>query len=66
MSIGIAFSGGGAKGAAHIGVLKVLEKNNIKLSAFTGASIGSIIATLYAMGYKRYYIYVLCNGIYSR
>ena len=51
MNIGIAFSGGGAKGAAHIGVLKVLEKNNIKLSAFTGASIGSIIATLYAMGY---------------
>ncbi len=51
MNIGIAFSGGGAKGAAHIGVLKVLEKNNIKPSAVTGASIGSIIASLYAMGY---------------
>lgn len=51
MNIGIAFSGGGAKGAAHIGVLKVLEKNNIHPFAVTGASIGSIIASLYAMGY---------------
>ncbi len=51
MNIGIALSGGGAKGAAHIGVLKVLEKNNIKISALTGTSIGSIIAILYAMGY---------------
>ncbi len=51
MNIGVALSGGGAKGAAHIGALKVLEKNNIKISALTGASIGSIIAALYAMGY---------------
>ena len=51
MNIGVALSGGGAKGAAHIGALKVLEKNNIKISALTGASIGSIIAILYAMGY---------------
>ena len=51
MNIGIAFSGGGGKGSAHIGALKVLEKNNIKPFSVSGASIGSIIAALYAMGY---------------
>ncbi len=51
MNIGIALSGGGGKGAAHIGALKVLEKNNIKISALAGTSIGSIVAILYAMGY---------------
>ena len=51
MNIGISFSGGGVKGSAHIGALKVLEKNGIKASALTGASIGGLIAVLYAMGY---------------
>ena len=51
MNIGIALSGGGIKGAAHIGVLKALEKNNIKISMISGTSIGSIVAVLYAMGY---------------
>lgn len=52
MDIGLALSGGGVKGAAHIGVLKVLEKNNIKISMVAGTSIGSMIAALYAMGYN--------------
>lgn len=51
MKLGIAFSGGGVKGAAHIGVLKALEENNIKVDAVAGTSAGSIVAALYAMRY---------------
>ena len=59
MKIGIALAGGGIRGIAHAGVLKALEDNNIKVEAIGGTSAGSIVATLYAMGYKPYYIYVL-------
>ena len=45
-------SGGGAKGAAHIGVIKALEENNIPIDYITGTSIGAIIGSLYAMGYS--------------
>jgi len=51
MKLGIAFAGGGVKGAAHIGALKALEENGIKPEIVAGTSIGSIIAALYAMGY---------------
>lgn len=51
MNIGLALSGGGVKGATHIGVLQALEENSIKISSISGTSIGSIVATLYAMGY---------------
>ena len=59
MKLGIALSGGGIRGIAHAGVLKALEENNIKIDAIGGTSSGSIIATLYAMGYSPYYIYIL-------
>ena len=59
MKIGLALAGGGVKGAAHIGVIKALEENGIKIDAISGTSIGSIVASLYAMGYTPYYIYVL-------
>lgn len=59
MGIGIALSGGGIRGIAHVGVLKALEEKGIKIEAIGGTSAGSIVATLYAMGYKPYYIYVL-------
>lgn len=59
MGIGIAFAGGGIRGIAHVGVLKALEENNIKIEAVGGTSAGSIVSALYAMGYKPYYIYVL-------
>lgn len=59
MGIGIALSGGGIRGIAHAGVLKALEDNRIKIDAIAGTSAGSIVATLYAMGYKPFYIYVL-------
>lgn len=51
MGIGLALSGGGAKGIAHIGVIKALEDNGIKIDYISGCSSGSIIAGLYAAGY---------------
>lgn len=51
MKIGLALAGGGVRGAAHIGVIKALEENGIKVDAVAGTSIGSIVASLYAMGY---------------
>ena len=59
MGIGIALAGGGIRGIAHTGVLKALEDNRIEVEAIGGTSAGSIVAALYAMGYKPYYIYVL-------
>ena len=59
MGIGIALAGGGIRGIAHAGVLKALEDNGIKIDAIGGTSAGSIVASLYAMGYKPYYIYVV-------
>lgn len=59
MKIGIALSGGGIRGIAHAGVLKALEDNNIKIDVIGGTSSGGLIASLYAMGYAPYYIYIL-------
>jgi len=50
--IGYAFGGGGAKGLAEIGVLKVLEEAGIRPDYITGTSIGSIVGGLYAIGYS--------------
>ncbi|MDR1646370.1 MAG: patatin-like phospholipase family protein [Tannerellaceae bacterium] len=51
-TVGLVLSGGGAKGAAHIGVIKALEENNVPIDYITGTSIGAIIGSLYAMGYS--------------
>ena len=51
MKIGLALAGGGVKGAGHIGVIKALEENGIEVGYIGGTSIGSIVASLYAMGY---------------
>ena len=59
MKLGLALSGGGIRGIAHAGVLKALEENNIKIDVIGGTSSGSIVSTLYAMGYSPYYIYIL-------
>ncbi len=57
MSLGLALSGGGVKGAAHIGVIKAFEEANVKVDYIGGTSSGSIVATLYAAGYKSDEIY---------
>jgi len=51
LKIGLALSGGGAKGLAHVGVLKVLEEQNIKIDYITGTSMGAVVASLYSAGY---------------
>ena len=48
--IGLALGGGGAKGGAHIGVLKVLKEHNIPIDYIAGTSIGSVIGAMYATG----------------
>lgn len=50
--VGLVLSGGGAKGATHIGVIKALEENGVPIDYITGTSIGAIIGSLYAMGYS--------------
>lgn len=50
--IGLALGGGGAKGAAEIGALKVIEECGIPIDYIAGTSIGSIIGGLYAVGYR--------------
>lgn len=49
--VAVVLSGGGAKGMAHIGVLKVIEEAGIPVDYVVGTSMGSIIGGLYAMGY---------------
>ena len=50
--IGVTLSGGGAKGLAHIGILKAIDSAGLKVDAITGTSMGSIIGGLYAAGYS--------------
>ena len=61
MKIGIALSGGGIRGIAHAGVLQALEENGIKPDIIGGTSCGSIIASMYALGYSPYHIFLLCK-----
>ena len=49
--IGVALSGGGAKGIAHLGVLKALEEHGVKIDVLSGVSVGAIIGALYADGH---------------
>jgi len=50
--IGLVLGGGGARGIAHVGVIKVLEKNHIPIDYIVGTSMGAIIGGLYASGYS--------------
>ena len=49
--VGIALSGGSAKGFAHIGVLRVLEEAGVHIDAIAGTSIGSLVGGLFAIGF---------------
>lgn len=51
-SLTVALGGGGSRGAAHIGVLRVLERENINIAALAGSSIGGLIAAVYAAGFS--------------
>ncbi len=50
--VGLVLSGGGAKGLAHVGVLKQLEKNHIPIDYIVGTSMGAVIGAMYAAGYS--------------
>jgi NTE family protein len=52
LKVGLALSGGGAKGLAHIGVLKVLQSEGIPVDVIAGTSMGAIVGGLYALGYS--------------
>ena len=50
--IGLVLSGGGARGAAHVGVLKVLDELRVPIDAIAGTSMGAVVGGLYAAGYS--------------
>jgi len=60
--IGLALSGGGAKGLAHIGLLKVMEEVGLTPDYITGTSMGSIIGGLYAIGYSADELERICTS----
>jgi len=53
-TLGIAFSGGGLQGISHIGVIRAFEELGIHPDFISGTSSGSIMASMYAMGYTSY------------
>lgn len=61
--IGLALSGGGAKGLAHIGVLKAIDSAGLHIDYVTGTSMGAIIGSLYAIGYDADTILKISRGI---
>ena len=61
--IGLTLSGGGAKGIAHIGILKALDSAGLKIDFITGTSMGSIVGSLYAVGYSGKQIEKIANDI---
>ncbi|GAB1445906.1 patatin-like phospholipase family protein [Flammeovirgaceae bacterium] len=63
MKIGLALSGGGARGIAHIGVLKALEEMGITISILSGTSAGSIVGALYAYGYSPDKIFEIVKNV---
>ncbi|MGB5667043.1 MAG: patatin-like phospholipase family protein, partial [Maribacter sp.] len=52
LKVGLVLSGGGAKGMAHIGALKVIEEAGVKIDYIGGTSMGAIVGALYASGYS--------------
>ncbi|MDH3762659.1 MAG: patatin-like phospholipase family protein [Gammaproteobacteria bacterium] len=61
--VGLVLSGGGARGFAHIGVLKILEENHIPIDYIAGTSMGAIIGGLYASGMSAAEIEVIVNRV---
>ncbi len=60
--VAVVLSGGGARGGAHIGVLRALEENHIPISSITGTSIGAVVGAMYASGYSLDEIETLMNS----
>ena len=52
MKVGLALSGGGARGFAHLGILKALEEFGVTIAQVSGTSAGAIAGAFYCYGYK--------------
>ena len=63
LKIGVVLSGGGAKGAAHLGVLKILEEHNIPVDYIAGTSIGAYVAGMYSLGYSASEVEAIMMGV---
>jgi len=63
IKVGLVLSGGGAKGLAHIGVLKTIDSLGIKIDHIAGTSMGAVIGSLYASGYSGKELERIFNGI---
>ena len=63
LRIGLVLSGGGARGAAHIGVLEVLDRLHVPIDAITGTSMGAVVGGLYASGLSAQEIGVVANSL---
>ncbi|HLV40192.1 patatin-like phospholipase family protein [Xanthomarina sp.] len=63
VKIGLVLSGGGAKGLAHIGVLKVIDSLGIRIDYVAGTSMGAIVGSLYATGYSGKQIDSIFKGV---
>src|SRR6187402_441916 len=61
--IGLALSGGGAKGLIHIGILEAIDSAGLKVDYLTGTSMGSIMGAMYAAGYSADTIEELCRAM---
>jgi NTE family protein len=61
--IGLVLSGGGARGAAHVGVLKLLDELHVPVDAIAGTSMGAVVGGLYASGYSGREIEQILNGV---
>lgn len=59
--VGLVLSGGGAKGLAHIGALKMIEDSGVKIDYISGTSMGAIIGGLYASGYNAHQLDSIFN-----
>jgi NTE family protein len=63
--IGLAISSGGARGLAHLGVIEILEKNNIPIAAVAGSSMGAYVGALWCAGYNAQQLIKLAEEIHS-
>ena len=62
-TVAVVLAGGGAKGAAHIGVLKYLEEQGIPVDMVVGTSMGGLVGGLYSLGYSAYSIERIIRGV---
>ncbi|WP_255504437.1 patatin-like phospholipase family protein [Mesonia sp. HuA40] len=61
--VGVVLSGGGAKGLAHIGVLKAIEESGMRVDYIAGTSMGAIVGSLYATGYTAHQLDSIFNSV---